>query len=93
MGRRSGVCRKTRLRAKSSLYVNGALILADGAVISGIDVAKLDAERRNVICSTDGGIQFEGNVSFPELPEGWKFFVRGNELCVRKQHGLVLTVR
>ena len=28
-----------------------------------------------------------------DLPEGWKISIRGNELCVRKQQGVVLIVR
>ena len=76
------------------LYVNGPLYLADGVTISGIDVSKLDAERKNVILSADnGGIVAQGQVNLPEVPEDWKITISGNDLCVRKQRGCCLFVR
>lgn len=85
---------KLHPEAGKKLHVDGPLYLADGVTISGIDVSKLDTEKRNVILdAANGGIVAQGQVNLPELPEDWKITISGNDLCVRKQRGCYLFVR
>lgn len=76
-------------------YVAGTLVLADGVTISGIDVANLNAERKNVILEADrkGGILCEGTVNLPEVPKGWRAYISGRRLYVSRERGLAVVIR
>ncbi len=75
--------------------VNGPLVLADGVTITGIDVAGLNTERKNVVLEADatGGITCEGSVTLPEFPQGWRVYLSGRRLCVGRERGFLMVVR
>ena len=75
--------------------VEGPLVLADGVTISGVDVSKLSAERRNIILEADatGGITCEGSVTLPDVPQGWRAYVFGRRLCVSRERGIMVIIR
>ena len=82
------------MTADSTLQVEGALTLGDGAdVFLDGSIDDLDPDKPNVLLSATGGIVREGALSVPSLPSPWTVQVRTKTIVVRRQVGMMIIMK